>query len=149
MTVALSGPLPLPDEGSLPFFEGAARGSLMLLECANCGAMMWPTAWLAVARRRRCSECFSEQLSWTPSTGRGEVYSFAVVHQVYANEFAEDVPYALVTVDLEEGVRTPPMRVEGCAPDEVSIGMRVEVGFSSMPDSLAFPVFTCVDGNES
>ena len=35
-------PVPLPDDASAPFFDGARRGELMLQACASCGAWMWP-----------------------------------------------------------------------------------------------------------
>ena len=54
-------PVPVPDEASAPFFEGAARGELMLQRCRACGAFMWPV-------KPRCVECFSGDVEWA----RGE-----------------------------------------------------------------------------
>ena len=37
-------PVPIPDEASQPFFDGAKRGELMILRCGACGHFMWGTS---------------------------------------------------------------------------------------------------------
>src|SRR5215210_2721645 len=88
-------PVPVPDEASAPFYEGAARGELMLQRCGSCGAFMWPV-------KPRCVECFSGEIAWERASGHAALYSFAVVHQRYPG-FEE--PYVLATVETAEGVR--------------------------------------------
>src|SRR5690348_10346943 len=88
-------PVPVPDEASAPFFDGAARGELMLQRCRSCGTFMWPV-------KPRCVACFSADVDWMAASGRAELYSFVVVHQRYPG-FEE--PYVLATVETFEGVR--------------------------------------------
>ena len=75
-------PVPVPDEASLPFFEGALEGELMLRRCRACGTFMSPTGGLGVPLRPRCVRCFAGQLEWAPSSGRGTLYTFALMHQL-------------------------------------------------------------------
>src|SRR4051794_15053308 len=88
-----------PGEGGLPFFEGALEDRLMLLRCRSCGTFMSPTGGLGVPLRPRCVRCFAGDLEWAPSTGRGTLYSFALMHQLYDPAFADEIPYNLSIVE--------------------------------------------------
>ena len=46
----LSKPVPVPDESSRPFFDGARRGVLLLRRCCACGTFMSPTGGLGTPR---------------------------------------------------------------------------------------------------
>jgi uncharacterized OB-fold protein len=120
----------VPDEASAPFFEGAARGELVLQRCGSCGAFMWPV-------KPRCVECFSGDLGWEPASGRAELYSFAVVHQRYPGF---DEPYVLATVETSEGVRFN-TSVVGVEAGELEIGMPLEVVFERVSDDVVVPKF--------
>ncbi len=124
-------PVPVPDENSAPFFEGAARGELVLQRCGSCGAFMWPV-------RPRCVECFSNDITWEPVSGRAELYSFAVVHQRYPG-FEE--PYVVATVETAEGVRFN-TSVVGVDPGKLEIGIRLEVVFERVSEDVVVPKFT-------
>jgi uncharacterized OB-fold protein len=129
-TLASPRPVPVPDETSAPFFDGAARGELVLQRCGSCGAFMWPV-------KPRCVECFSADVEWSPASGRAELYSFAVVHQRYPG-FEE--PYVLATVETAEGVRFN-TSVVGADPGELEIGMRLEVVFERVSEDVVVPKF--------
>ena len=90
---AIAKPVPVPDEASAPFFAGALASTLMLLRCAACGTFMSPTAYLGVPVRPRCVHCFSAGLEWAASSGRATLHSFAVMHQLYDEAFAAELPY--------------------------------------------------------
>jgi uncharacterized OB-fold protein len=128
-------PVPVPDEASAPFFEGAARGELMLQRCRSCGAYMWPV-------RARCVECFSNEVEWEAASGRAELYSFVVVHQPYPG-FEE--PYVLATVQTPEGVRFN-TSIVGADADELTIGMQLAVVFEAVSDDVVVPKFEPVPG---
>ena len=123
-----SKPVPVPDEASRPFFDGARRGVLLLRRCGDCGTFMSPTGGLGTPLRPRCVGCFSADLEWAPAGGRGTLYSFALMHQVYDPAFADEVPYNIAVVELDEGVRMT-TNVVGCANEELWIGMPLEVTF--------------------
>ena len=133
-------PVPVPDDASAPFFAGALRGKLMLLRCGACGTFMSPTAYLGVPVRPRCVSCFAAGLHWAPSSGRATLYSFAIMHQLYDEAFAAELPYNLAVVETEEGVRLTSQVVE-CPNDELQIGMPLEVTFERLSEQVAIPKF--------
>jgi uncharacterized protein len=133
-------PVPIPDEASAPFFEGALAGELMLLRCSACRTFQSPTAYLGVPRRPRCLRCFAAALEWTRSSGRATLYSFAVMHQLYDEAFAAELPYNIAVVETEEGVRLT-TQVVGCTNGELRIGMALEVTFEACSDAVAIPKF--------
>ena len=85
-------------ELSRPFWEAAKEGRFVLQSCAACGKIRhYP--------RLLCDACYSDAVEWKPASGRGKVHSWTVAHYAYHPGFASELPYTLVTVDLEEGVR--------------------------------------------
>ncbi len=124
-------PVPTPDEATAPFFEGAARGVLLLQRCVRCGAFMWPF-------HPRCVECFAADPVWTAASGSGRIHSFVVVHQVAHPAFAEAVPYNVITVELDEGVRMVSSLVDDN--DRLVIDLPVTVTFRDV-DGLSLPYF--------
>ena len=54
--------------------------------------------------------------------------------------FGESVPYAPTVVELEEGVRLLSVLVD-CPPDDLEIGMPVEVVFDAVTDEITLPKF--------
>ena len=87
-----------------------------------------------------CASCGSDAWEWVESSGRGEVYSWTITHQATLPNFAEDVPYAVVVVELEEGVRMV-SSVRGIALEDLSLGLPVRVEFEQISDDMAVPVF--------
>jgi hypothetical protein len=121
------------------FFAGAARGELLLRQCEECGEPAWPVAQFG-ATLNACPNCLSGRLGWMRASGRGSLYTFALVHQVYDEALASEVPYALAVVELEEGVRTQHVRIVDCPRDRLKVGMPVEVVFVES-DGLTIPKF--------
>src|SRR5579863_3227175 len=114
-------PVPLPDEASKPFFDGARQHRLMLQLCSACGAVMWPV-------KPRCDNCWSAEIKWVQASGKGTLYSFTLVHQLMPPGFADEIPYNLAEVDLEEGLRIM-TNVVGYTNAALEIGMPLEVTF--------------------
>jgi uncharacterized OB-fold protein len=54
--------------------------------------------------------------------------------------FADDAPYAAAVIEMEEGVRLV-SRVIDCPPDDLAIGMPVEVIFEDVTPEITLPVF--------
>jgi uncharacterized OB-fold protein len=73
-------------------------------------------------------------------SGRGAVFSFAVMHQAVHPGFAAEVPYPIVVVELEEGVRLLSNLVD-CPLAEVRIGLPVEVVFEDVTAEVTLPKF--------
>jgi uncharacterized OB-fold protein len=116
-------PVPVPDEISAPFFDGARQGRLMLQYCRTCDHWSFPV-------RERCPHCFAAGLEWREASGRGSLYTFTVMHQVMNPGFASEVPYNIAQIDLEEGVRMT-ANIVGIGNDALRVGMPLEVVFEA------------------
>ena len=130
---AVDKPLPQITSEMTPFWEAARRHQLVVQRCRGCGTHRFPA-------RDICSRCLSRDAEWIPVSGRATVFSYAVMHQVYHPGFADEVPYAVVQVELEEGGRLL-TNVVDCPPDELAIGMPVEVVFEDRTTEVTLPKF--------
>jgi len=80
------------------YWEAARSGRLAVQQCAACGKLRhYP--------RLLCDACHSTAVQWRELSGRGRIHSWTVTHHAFHPAFAAELPYALVTVDLDEGVR--------------------------------------------
>ena len=118
-----------------PFWEGTRVGELRVQRCASCGHWRW-TPQLA------CPRCWSEEAEWRATSGRGELYSFTVIHRpVDPSRF--EAPYVLAIVRLDEGPHLLTNLVE-CPLDEIRVGMRVAVRFERIDDAFVVYPFAPV-----
>ena len=126
-------PLPEITPEMAPFWEAARRRELVIQRCKGCGAYRFPA-------RELCSRCLSRDSGWERVSGRGTLFSFAVMHQAAHPGFAAEVPYAVVTVELDEGARVL-SNVVGCPPKDLRIGMPLEVVFEQLTPEVTLPKF--------
>jgi hypothetical protein len=87
-----------------------------------------------------CPKCGSWNAEWAKVSGKGKVYTYIVAHQLFHPGFFADGPYAVVIVGLEEGVRIV-SNVVDCRPDDIYIGMPVEVVFDDVTEEVTLPRF--------
>ena len=125
--------LPVLEGHSADFYGYCKQGELRFQRCDDCGA------WRHVPREL-CAECGSWAWAWARSSGKGEVFTFTVVGRALHPAFADSVPYAVTVVEMEEGVRVL-SRVADTAPEQLEIGMRVEVDFEAVRDEISLPIF--------
>src|ERR1051326_3972833 len=133
MSQTASKPIPVPDAISAPFFDGARDGRLMLQHCTGCDRWSFPV-------RERCPHCFAARLTWRQASGRGTLYTFAIMHQVMNPGFASSVPYNVAQIDLAEGVRMV-SNVIGIENKDLRIGMALEAVFEDVGDTVRLPKF--------
>jgi uncharacterized OB-fold protein len=129
------------------YFRAAGEGRLAVRRCDECGRLRYPPG-------AGCPWCASLAWTWVPVSGRGTVYSYAIVVQAIQPGFRDWAPYPLVVVELDEqrgeptpddGVRlvanlvTPDWAPEAEA--RVAIGARVEVCFQPVGPGVALPQF--------
>ena len=112
-------PVSEPDALTEPFFAAGAEGRLLLATCDGCGEMRLPTS-------PACPSCLGEGYEWNEVSGRGTVYTFAIMHQRYHAAWEPDLPYNIALVELDEGPRMP-ANIIGIKNDEIAVGMPVEV----------------------
>ena len=130
---AVTRPLPAIAPEMAPFWDAAHCHELVAQRCVDCGAFRFPA-------REVCSRCLSRRVEWRRVSGRGRVFSVAIMHQANHPWFAARAPYAVVVVELEEGARMLSSLV-GREPSAIEIGMPVEVTFEDVSPEISLPVF--------
>jgi uncharacterized OB-fold protein len=130
-------PLPILDEDAKPFWEAAKRHELVLLRCRICGEyapVQFPIGG------NGCLDHGFENMEWVKVSGKGTVFTFVVFHMSFNPAFKEDVPYGVAMIELEEG----PLllsNVVDCKPEDLKIGMPVEVIFEDVTEEETLPKF--------
>lgn len=121
------------------FFTEAHEGRLTFQECEVCATRIpYP--------RVVCPSCFSDRLTRRTSAGRGVVHSFTTLHRAGNPALADRVPYTVVLVDLDEGVRVLADLVEEQGAPEPAIGLPVSVVFEELTEDYSVPRFRVEDG---
>lgn len=126
-------PVPTIDDDNRQFWEAARERRLDLQRCGQCGELRYPIS-------PYCPNCLSNEFTWEPVSGRGTVFSYIVFHQVYNKAFADDVPYNVALVQLDEGPRMF-SNIVNVDNNEVKVGDRVTVVFDDVTPELTIPRF--------
>jgi uncharacterized OB-fold protein len=125
---------PLPKLGGLTgeFYAFTKQHELHFQRCTRCDR------WRHVPRVL-CPDCASDTWEWARSTGQGTVFTWSITHRPMHPAFLE-MPYATVVVELVEGPRMLTTLVD-VAPEELRVGMPVEVVFDDVTDVVTLPRF--------
>jgi uncharacterized protein len=115
------------------FYSYCKKHELRFQKCSSCGR------WRHVPREM-CAECGSFDYEWAKSSGKGKVFSWSTTSQPMLPQFADAVPYAIVIVELEEGVRMATWVIDVAA-DKLTIGLPVEVVFDDVTEEVTLPKF--------
>jgi uncharacterized protein len=126
-------PRPTLDGLTAEFYAHCGRGELRFQRCETCGTWRHPPRVL-------CAVCGSPRWSWQRSSGRGRLFTWTVVHQAMHPAFVSDVPYAVVVVETEEGVRVV-SNLRDAGSELLRLDALVEVVFERVDDDLTLPMF--------
>ena len=113
------------------FWDACNRGELVVQQCQQCGTRFFVPEAI-------CPTCRADDWQWRPSNGTGSIYSYTVVHRSFRDDLPP--PYVVAAIDLDDGW-TMMSNIVGCRPEDVHIGMRVEVTFTRGPDGRQLPRF--------
>lgn len=128
----IARPKPGVSDDNRFFWEGVKAGKLMIQRCTGCGELHHPPGPV-------CPHCHSFEWEAVQASGRGEVYSFVVMHYPEVPPFEYPNPVGLI--ELDEGVRLIAQLV-GVKPGEIQIGQKVQVEFAQFDDgALTLPQF--------
>jgi uncharacterized OB-fold protein len=135
MTQQYNKPIPVPQGESDEYWNKAKEGELWLRNCNSCGnAYFYP--------RDISPCCFSKDTSWIKASGKASLHTYAIVHRAPHPGFAQDAPYVVAIVDLEEGPRMPTnIVIDDPTPENLQIGMALEVTFEDISEKIALPKF--------
>jgi uncharacterized protein len=126
-------PTPIADADSKEFWDGCHRHEFQMQKCDQCNKYYFPTGPI-------CPHCFSTNFKWEKLSGKAEVYSFVIVRRSPGPDWDADVPYVMADIQLAEGPRMI-SNVIGCKPEDVKIGMKVEVTFDDVTETVSLPKF--------
>jgi uncharacterized protein len=126
-------PIPIPSIESKPYWDGLRQHQLLIPRCNACRGFWFPPS-------SHCPHCTCAEFAWTPVSGRGKVFSYVIYHRVYHPGFADDVPYTVALVEIEEGPRMI-SNIIGIPPEEVVCEMPVQVVFEDIDDRATLPRF--------
>ena len=126
----------LEEPTTAPFWEGTARGELLVQSCASCKQWRMPP-------RPMCPSCRSTEVTWERTSGRGRIWSYIVPHPPLLPAYAKVAPYNAIIVELEElpAIRYAGNLVTGADgaineidPSTIEIGQPVTVVFREVED---------------
>jgi uncharacterized OB-fold protein len=123
--------LPLLDDDNRFFWTSGADGRLRLLRCQSCGYYIHPPG-------PRCPECWSRDVAPEALSGLAEVHTFTVNHHPWDGG-AEPYAIAIVSFPEQDDLRLT-TNIVGCPPEDLRIGMPVQVTFEQH-DEVWFPLF--------
>ncbi len=133
MATAYTKSLPLLDGDTKEFWQACKRHELVMQKCQACGQLRFPPESI-------CPHCLSDRCQWQRLSGKGKVYTFSIIRQAPRPEWKHAVPYVVGVIELDEGPRMI-SNVVGCPPEEVQIGMSVEVTFQDATEEVSLPQF--------
>jgi uncharacterized protein len=126
-------PLPVADADSKEFWDSCHRHEMQMQKCDQCHKFYYPPGPI-------CPHCFSNNIKWEKVSGKGEVYSFVIVRRAPGPDWEKDVPYVMADIQLPEDIRMI-SNVVGCKPEDVKVGMKVEVTYDDVTEEISLPKF--------
>jgi uncharacterized OB-fold protein len=114
------------------FWRGGADGRLRFLRCQQDGTYVHPPQPV-------CPVCLSKELEPEAVSGRATVVTYTVNHQPWIPGFDPPFVVAIVAIAEQPDVRLT-TNIVGCPPENVRIGMDVQVQFQEYED-VWIPVF--------
>jgi hypothetical protein len=125
-------PLPAITDDTRPFWDACRRHELVVQRCTACDTFRHPPTPV-------CWRCRSFAHAWVPVSGRGTIFSWAVVHRAFLPELEGSVPYTIVVVALDDapGVRLISNLIDG----EPAVDQPVEVVFEDVAPEVSVPRF--------
>ncbi|MFQ5874385.1 MAG: Zn-ribbon domain-containing OB-fold protein [Dehalococcoidia bacterium] len=133
MASSIPLPLPVPSPDSQGFWDACKRHELVIQRCSKCRAYRYPP-------RPMCFDCNATNWEWAKASGRGTIYTYTITYQPVHPALDGRVPWTVITVELEEGVRMVSNLVD-CPPEKVQIGMPVSVTFEDVNEEVTLPRF--------
>ena len=117
----------LDEPEAKPFWAALKEHRLTAQRCSVCKRIFnFPP-------QAHCPGCLASDYEWVTLSGKGKVYSFVTYHRPWHPAYQDKIPYNVSLVDLDEGARLV-SNVVDCLPDDVRIGMAVEVVFEDLAD---------------
>ena len=141
--MTLHPPIPVADQASACFWEGARAGKLLLQRCAECQQLQFPPD-------STCESCSSTSLVLEEVSGRGTVHSYSLTVSGARHPYFRGItPYLIGHVELAE---QPGLLMcsnfPGAAFEDIYVGAPVVVEFQTIAPQAVIPQFRLAGARE-
>lgn len=123
-------PVPSPSPGTRWFWDALEDGRFLIQRCTVCSEPWFYPSTI-------CPQCGHDEWDTFEADGHGVVESHTMQHHAPNAAFESDVPYPIVLVELDEGVRVMGNLVD-CDPETVEIGDDVELVWERRQDGVIY-----------
>ncbi len=127
-------PLPEFRPETKPYWDGCKDHKLLLPRSKETGEFFF------YPRAISPGNDMSDDIEWVEASGKAKVWTYAIHYMGPTKAYKGDPPYVVALVETEEGVKMMTNIVD-CDPDDVDVGMEVEVVFDDVTDEVTLPKF--------
>ena len=124
---------PKPSPETRVYWDGCRHHELLIQRCKDCDHFQF-------FPRIICSRCMGQNIEWIKASGQAQLVSYTIVRRPVSAAYKPEIPYVVALVQLEEGP-TMMSNIVNCDPDQVQIGLAVEVIFEDWSDEISIPKF--------
>jgi uncharacterized OB-fold protein len=126
--------LPKIGDRNAHFWQGGRDGELRFQRCRQCGYYLHPPAVI-------CPKCWSKDIGVEAVSGRADVLACSINYQPWMP--GPELPFVLAIVHpVEQDDLRLTTNIVNCPPDDVRIGMPVQVIFEPhVEDEVWIPLF--------
>jgi len=107
------------------FWEKLKEGKVYATKCRKCGKVYYPP-------QGDCAPCLSSDMEWVELSKEAELETYTHALQRPAG-FDQYEPYIIAIARTKDGVRVMGW-LEGIKPEEVKVGMKLEMSTRKLPD---------------
>ena len=117
------------------YLQNIQDGKFKAYKCVDCGMVIAPPSG-------SCYGCGSSKMEWTEVSGKGKLVSFTVIH-IAPDEFAEEAPYYIAIVELDEETRVSArlLGYDPLKPEEVKLGSDVKLEYEIIESGRKYLAF--------
>src|SRR3990170_4111191 len=126
-------PLPEFRPETKPYWDACKKDEFSLPRGKKCGKVFFYP-------RALCPVCMSQDLELIKPSGKAKVWTFAIHHMGPPPAYKGEPPYVVAIVETQEGVKMM-TNIVGCKPEDVRIGMAMEVVFDDVTPEVTLPKF--------
>jgi hypothetical protein len=119
-------PIPQPTDLTRPFWDGLRDGKVIIQYSPSARQWVFYPRVLAPGT-------LADDLEWREISGAGQVYTYTIAYRPTSPAWRDRVPQVIAVVEVDEGARIPTELVD-VAPDDVTVGMRVQPVFDRAAD---------------
>lgn len=128
--------LPKATPETQEFWDGLKRHELRIQKCQDCDKFyFFPRPFCPF------EGCRSTNVEWETVSGKGKLHTYVVSHRGFG-PWADDAPYVIAVVELDEGPRMMTNLV-GVEPDpaQLPVDMPLEIVYDDVTDEVTLAKF--------